>query len=278
MPSAVPLNLAEVQTVIELCRQAGAAILEFYRPEGQVDVQTKADDSPITKADLAAHNILVAGLEAMSPWPVLSEESIQPKADVRQGWQRHWLVDPLDGTKEFITGSGEFTVNVALIAAGKPVFGVVYVPCQDLSYFGGPGWGAFKRSKGQEHALQTRPMTGRGSAAAPVVVVASRRHGLDAVEGLMTRLRERAGEVQSDNVGSSLKFCLIAEGKADLYPRLGPTSEWDTAAAQAVVEGAGGAVVDQDFSPLGYNHKDSILNPDFYVLGDPTYPWAACLG
>ena len=253
--------------VAGIAADAAAAILEIY-DRGDVDVDRKDDDSPITAADRAAHNLIVAGLTALTPdIPVFSEESGGIDYADRKDWTRFWLVDPLDGTKEFIKRNGEFTVNIALVEQGRPVLGVVHVPVTGVVYLGGEGLGAFKEENGQRSAIHCRERH------TPVILVASRSHGgsprMDVLEALIA---QRLGAVDKTSMGSSLKLCLVAEGKADLYPRLAPTSEWDTAAAHAVVNAAGGHVVNTDFQPLVYN-KEDILNPHFLVLGQPVDDW-----
>ncbi len=272
------MDKALLQQVIDLCRLAGDEILKVYNRIEGFEVDTKADDSPVTEADLAAHAILDPGLERLlAGVPVLSEESeLQPFAE-RASWSRYWIVDPLDGTKEFIKRNGEFTVNVALVDKGEPVLGVVYVPVLGITYAGIKGVGAWKIEQGREQTIAVRTVASRLDAGLPIELVASRSHGAEAVVTLMERVAAKLGPVETKNMGSSLKLCLVAEGKADLYPRLALTSEWDTAAAQAVVEAAGGQVVDTDFNVLRYNTKDDILNPFFYVIGDPGYDWQGLL-
>lgn len=267
-----------VHQVAALCRRAGVAILEVYNRSQGFDVQVKSDDSPVTEADLAAHQVLIDGLTGLLPSaPVLSEESDLPSWPERQGWMRYWLVDPLDGTKEFVNRNGEFTVNVALIEDGVPVLGVVHVPVLDITYLGGRGLGALKEENGQARTIAVRSVRSRQQSGLPVEVVASRRHGAEAVEKLLSRVADALGPVETKSMGSSLKLCLVAEGEADLYPRLAPTCEWDTAAAQAVVEAAGGLVVDEHFQLLRYNRKPELLNPFFFVIGDTDYPWRELL-
>ncbi len=246
--------------VVELVRQAGAATLPFWRDD--VAVELKADASPVTAADLAAHRLLAAGLAQLAPEiHLLSEEDCEIGLAERRRWARWWLVDPLDGTKEFIAGSEEFTVNVALIEAGRVVFGVVGVPARGLCFYGGAGLGAWRLADGEAQAIGVR-------IAPPEVftVVASRRHSSPAQERLLNGLGERFGDLALASVGSSLKFCLLAEGSADCYPRLAPTSQWDTAAAQGVLEGAGGEVLDLHGQPLQYPARESFLNPHFLAL------------
>jgi 3'(2'), 5'-bisphosphate nucleotidase len=252
--------------VVAIAREAGERILEVYNRD-DFDVEKKGDNSPLTAADLAAHRTIVAGLEKLTPdIPVHSEESQGITWEMRRDWQRYWLVDPLDGTKEFIKRNGEFTVNIALMENGAPVMGVVHVPVLGVTYLGGVGVGAFKEEKGERHAISVRALQ------TPVVMVASRSHGADKLGALETLINEQLGEVELANMGSSLKLCLVAEGKADIYPRLAPTSEWDTAAAHAVVTAAGGVVVNTAFETLRYN-KEDILNPFFLVLGDSIEKW-----
>ncbi|WP_339448099.1 3'(2'),5'-bisphosphate nucleotidase CysQ [Pseudomonas sp. EA_5y_Pfl2_R50] len=249
--------------VVELALQAGEAILPFWR--AGVEVTAKSDDSPVTAADIAAHHVIVAGLKALDPSiPVLSEEDANIAQSVRAGWQRWWLVDPLDGTKEFISGSEEFTVNIALIENGQVVFGVVSMPTNGRFYVGGAGFGAWRCDKGGTPvAIQVRDVPAPGEA---FTVVASRRHSSPEQERLLAGLSASLGELQLANIGSSLKFCLLAEGAADCYPRLAPTSQWDTAAAQGVLEGAGGEVLDLSGEAFCYPARESLLNTSFLAL------------
>ncbi len=254
---------ALVEGVVALARAAGAAILDVYSCE--FEVEAKDDASPLTQADLAAHRLLVAGLRALSPaLPVLSEEDAGVAWEVRRGWDRYWLVDPLDGTREFVKKNGEFTVNIALVEHGRPVLGVVYAPVFDYLLHARAGHGAWLRQSGEDIALSTRR-----PATTPLRVAASRSH----LDARTAAFLDRLGESERHGLGSSLKFCRIAEGRVDVYPRFGPTSEWDTAAAQCVLEAAGGAVLRLDGTPLRYNGKDSLLNPDFIALGDVDLPW-----
>ena len=253
-----------LKQLVDISRRAGLAILEWY--DGDMGITQKADDSPLTNADLASHNLIDAELTRRWPdIPVLSEESADILWETRQTWQQYWLVDPLDGTKEFINRNGEFTVNIALINHHQPVLGVVHVPVTDISYFGARDAGAWRQT-GTELA---EAIAIRRPAADPAIIVGSRSH---ANPELVSKL-EKFGAHELISMGSSLKFCRVAEGLADFYPRLGPTSEWDTAAAQAVVEAAGGQVVTIDGAPLGYNRKETYLNPYFFVTGDPEKDW-----
>lgn len=243
--------------VIKTAEEAGQKILEFY--ETDVEVITKEDDSPLTKADLAAHHIIVNALKEIDPeTPVISEESGIPDYEERRSWESFWLVDPLDGTKEFIKKNGEFTVNIALIKGDKPVLGVVYVPAFDVMYYGDETIGSYKR-EGDNKAVKLETDTFQRSEPARIVV--SRSHGDDSTQKKLSELGiEVSEEVPS---GSSIKFCLVAEGKADLYPRLGPTMEWDTAAADAVYRYSGKN--GDKYSPLSYN-KETFKNP-YFLLG-----------
>jgi 3'(2'), 5'-bisphosphate nucleotidase len=257
-----------IKQVADIARNAGAAILEIYNTDfAQYE---KSDSSPLTEADLAAHHIIVKGLAAISDLPILSEESDaeQMAWATRQRWGSFWLVDPLDGTKEFISKNDEFTVNIALIENGRAVLGVVYCPPLDRLYFAADGLGAF-RQDGEQSPVTLRvinePATGEKWA-----VVGSRRHGSDA----LAAFSERLGDVDLVSMGSSLKLCLVAEGKAHLYPRLAPTCEWDTGAAQAIVEHAGGLVLAPDLLPVRYGEKENLLNPYFIVCGAVNPLWS----
>ena len=253
-----------IEPVVALSKTAGAAILTVY--ETDFDVEQKDDESPLTKADLASHREIVAGLETLTPdIPIISEESGLPSFAERSSWDTYWLIDPLDGTKEFVNRNGEFTVNIALIQQHRPILGVVYVPVTGATYLGCEGYGAERRTA--DGTVQR--LTIGDKSESPVRVVGSRSHRGDS----LNRFLELLGDFELHPVGSSLKFCYVAEGSADIYPRLGPTSEWDTAAAQAVVEQAGGAVLEIDGTPLGYNKKEEILNPHFLVIGPRDHDW-----
>lgn len=254
--------------LIELTRRAGDAILEVYA--GDFEVQIKADASPLTMADLAAHRLIESTLRELTPdIPLLSEESVPPAFSERQRWTRYWLVDPLDGTKEFVNKNGEFTVNIALIENRRPVLGFVGVPVQNKVYVGDVRAGTCECHTGNKVSrLSGRTMrTANG-----VTVVASRSHGSERLEAYFASLQDVFPKVDRTPVGSSLKLCILAEGEADLYPRLGPTSEWDIAAAHAVLEAAGGGVWRTDGAPIEYN-KSEFLNPEFIAVADAAYPW-----
>jgi len=249
----------------EIARHAGAAILEVY-DSGVIELAEKADASPLTQADLRAHHTIVEGLSALTPdWPVLSEESAEVDFSERAHWSHYWLVDPLDGTREFLSRNGEFTVNIALIEGHHPALGVVYAPARRLLYYGIPGAGAF-RAHADEPASA---IVVKRHAASPIRIVASRSHRGDSLDRLLSHLRPH----ELIAVGSSLKLCMVAEGSADLYPRLGATCEWDTAAAHAVVLAAGGFVTTTAGTPLTYNSHPELLNPHFLVYADRDRPW-----
>ena len=252
----------------EVTRRAGAAILEVY--ETDFEVRHKSDSSPLTQADLAAHEVIATALAALTPEiPLLSEESTPPPYAERRLWQRYWLVDPLDGTREFINRNGEFTVNIALIESGVPTLGFVGVPTRDQVYTGSvTARRAECREGGAIRRINGRSMT----AGRPLTVVASRSHGNEQLERFIQALTTTFPQLERRSVGSSLKLCMLAEGGADLYPRLGPTSEWDIAAAHAVLAAAGGAVWNLDGQPMAYN-KRSFLNSNFVAVADAGFPW-----
>ena len=258
----------EMMPIDELCRlarDAGAAVMQVYASD--FAVRGKTDASPVTDADEQAEAIILAGLARLTPEvPVVAEESVAAGRVPAIG-ERFWLVDPLDGTREFVNRNGEFTVNIALVRDHQPVLGVVHVPVSGVTYTGVVGQGATRRTGD----APPEPICVQRSCADPVRVVGSRSHANPRLRHYL----EAIGDYELVSMGSSLKFCLLAEGKADLYPRLGPTSEWDTAAAHAVVVAAGGHIVTLDNSPLKYNCKASLLNPEFLVFGDAGRDWPA---
>ena len=252
-----------------IARTAGCAILDVYQSE--FEVERKQDNSPLTQADLAAHRAILDGLHVLTPHiPVLSEESAEQAAwSERRQWARYWLVDPLDGTREFVKRNGEFTVNIALIHEHTPVLGVVFAPVLGEMFWGWRGGHAFMQRDGQsgEVELHTR------ARATPLIVAGSRSHG----DARTLVALEKLGAHEMIALGSSLKFCRAAQAQADLYIRFGLTSEWDTAAGQCVLEQAGGGVTDMQGTPLRYNTKDSLLNPDFLAFGDRSVDWAGLI-
>jgi len=250
--------LNNLGVILKLAENAGQAILQTYEQK-DLDLTLKPDLSPLTRADSIAHELITAGLNALQPaLPVLSEESKLIAYEERQQWITYWLVDPLDGTKEFLKRNGQFTTNIALVQRGEPVLGVIHAPALGLSYYAAKGHGAYKkRASGSPVAITVR----RGLTGPPRVAV-SRSHSSEALPQFLEALQE----YEELSIGSSLKFCLIAEGTADLYPRLGPTMEWDTAAGQCIVETAGGSVTDLQGNRLRYN-KRSLFNPHFVASG-----------
>ena len=262
-------SLATLERVAAIAREAGREILEVYGT-GAVASTAKADDSPLTAADLRAHRLILQRLGELTPeLPVLSEEAADVPFAVRSQWRRYWLVDPLDGTREFLSRNGEFTVNIALIEGHEPALGIVHVPVTGTTYRGLPGEGAWRERGGA--AAERLHVAARS--AAPLRVVGSRSHRGDSLDAFLGRI----GAHELLAIGSSLKLCLVAEGAADVYPRLGPTSEWDTAAAHAVLLAAGGAVSALDGTPLAYNTREQLLNPFFVAFGPRDRDWLALL-
>ncbi len=262
---------AYLDDVRAIAADAGQRILEIY--ERGYTVSTKSDGSPLTEADRAAHTLIVARLEALTPdMPVLSEESAETAYEDRADWKRFWLVDPLDGTKEFIKRNGEFTVNIALIEDQSPVLGVVSAPAVGVTYWACQGHGAFK----QDRSGSAQPIRARNYQGGKATVVASRSHPGKQLARFLSNVAHAQGEPETLSMGSALKLCLVADGTADVYPRFGPTSEWDTAAAHCVVQIAGGRITAMDKTPLRYN-KRSLLNPWFLVSGAGDYDWSTHL-
>jgi len=257
-----------LDSLCDIAVAAGQKTLPIYHSD--FDVQTKDDDSPLTQADLAAHRSIKAALAELTPdTPQLSEEGAAIAFDERSKWAEYWLIDPLDGTKEFVKKNDQFTINIALIRDHQPILGVVYAPVLDTLWFAADGIGAF-REVGDEapQAIRVVPV----DAAKPRVLV-SRSHRSPEIDELLGRMPD----YEPITMGSSLKFCVIAEGSADFYPRLGPTSEWDTAAGHAVLAVAGGQITDVHGTPLAYNATESILNDWFIAFGDDAHDWRAYL-
>lgn len=254
--------------VTELAREAGRTILEVYA--SSFAVTEKEDQSPLTEADLRSERLILAGLRRIAPEiPVLSEESAQAPWSMRRGWDRLWVVDPLDGTKEFVQRNGEFTVNIALVDHHRAVLGIVHAPVLERTYYACEGIGAFR----SDTESSGRPIHVAKRGPGPARVIGSRSHRGSSLDGFLAQL----GPHEFVEVGSSLKLCLVAEGQADVYPRLGPTSEWDTAAGQCVLEQAGGQVLKLDGEPLAYNAREEVLNPHFVGFADPATDWLAML-
>lgn len=250
--------------IVVIAESAGKAIMDIYNNAESKTVCYKEDKSPLTRADMASHNIILEELKKLNPSiPVLSEESNSIAYEVRQNWSQFWLVDPMDGTKEFIKRNGDFTVNIALIDSSRAVLGVVHAPAIGVTYSALLGKGAFKFIGSEKQKIAVA-----GQYSGQIKVIASRSHGNAAVKKFIEKLQNTECMVR----GSSLKFCLVAEGTAHIYPRFGPTMEWDTAAAQCIVEAAGGTVTDTNGVPLRYNKID-LHNPFFIVNGLKNFPW-----
>jgi 3'(2'), 5'-bisphosphate nucleotidase len=246
------------KALMPIVERAGAAIMQIY--DGAFAVQHKDDNSPLTLADLESQRVIIDGLKRLTPEiPILSEESAAAPWAERRTWQELWVVDPLDGTREFVKRNGEFTINIALIVQHEAVLGVVSAPAQNLVYWGAAGHGAFTRAHGSEaRAIHVAP------AQRPLRVLGSRSHASAQTAAYLARL----GPHVVSGMGSSLKFCLLAQGKAELYVRFGATSEWDTAAGQALLEAAGGHVTRMDGHRLRYNCRESLINGDFVAFSD----------
>lgn len=268
-----------IPSLKEIAKSAGEAILKVYHASGEIEVENKSDDSPVTKADHAAHIIIEKGLQNLAiQYPILSEEGGLPDFETRSKWSRYWLVDPLDGTKEFINKNGEFTVNIALIQGCQAILGIVYVPDTGVLYYGlddketNTSY-AIKETNDKKEELSVSKV----NFDTDLLVVGSRRHGAEALDALLTVIEPQFASLKLVSMGSSLKICAIAEGSAHWYPRLALTSEWDTAAAHAVLSGAGGRILNEDLEPLDYNQKDSLLNPYFHALGDQEFDWVTLI-
>lgn len=253
-----------VEEIKQISCHAGDEILEIYGTE--FSVEKKQDDSPLTAADMTAHKIICAALSSLTPsTPILSEESSHIDFSERQRWNQYWLVDPLDGTREFVKRNGEFSVNIALIEKHRSILGVIHIPVTGITYSATLDNGAYKQ---EQHKNATRIFS-KKTDAENITVAGSRSHGNEQQQAFIAKLKEP--EILA--IGSSLKFCLVAEGVADIYPRFGPTSEWDSAAAQCIVEESGAIVVDTNFKILEYNTKESLLNPSFLVIADNDFNW-----
>ena len=271
MPTTKDLSYL-LPSVIEVARSAGQLILEIYEKKDYEEF-TKSDDTPVTSADLAAHKLISKKLSELTPdIPVLSEEAADISLEKRAQWDRYWLVDPLDGTQEFIARSGDFATIIALIEHNKPIMGVVYAPVSGVSYYAYSGKGAWKipdlndsvKIKTHRHELPNQS----------IAMAISRRQDINRITSRMSP----AWNYDLVPLGSAaLKACLVAEGAVDCYLRLGPTGEWDTAATQCIVEEAGGRILSTQLEPLSYNERETLENPNFIVLGDSDLPWAEIL-
>lgn len=247
-------------------REAGAELWQLYQ-SGDYQQQQKADASPVTTADLAANRIIINRLSELTPTiPIISEESRLAPLSQRQDWPRYWLIDPMDGTQEFVARSGDFAVSIALVEHGWPALGVIYWPKEDVLYYASRGNGAFK----QQRNLINRIRVNNHQSGDRLKIAISRRQPLQPIIDLL----QNKDDVEYIALGScSLKSCLVAEGKADCYLRLGPTGEWDTGAVHVIVEEAGGKILDSEFTSLSYNQRDTLANPDFMVMGQASIPW-----
>ncbi len=262
-------------SVIALATRAGEAILAIYHDSSRWQVQSKSDNSPLTAADLAAHAVIAAGLpELPLVAPLLSEESAPADLADRRSWPRFWLVDPLDGTKEFLARNDEFSINIALVEGDAAVLGVVHSPVTGVSHVAARGFGAFRVEAGVWQPIRVAPLPQDGERVLRLTV--SRRHGSDALQRFEQAVAAAMGPTQSLPAGSAFKICVVAEGLADAYPRFGPTSEWDTAAAQVVLEEAGGYLLGPDGRAFRYNCRDTLLNGSFLAVGAEPERWLAC--
>ena len=253
------LNEQLISSVVEIAKEAGIAITEIYNSD--FDYQLKKDLSPITAADNLSHNIITERLKTLTPKiPILSEENCNIPYKIRSQWTQYWLVDPLDGTKEFIKKNGDFTVNIALIDNNKTVFGVIHIPVSNETYWGSKVSGSFCSNENND----VKQIYVSDNHHNPIRIVASRSHP----SNMLASLLEIIVDYEIIKIGSSIKFCLIASGQADCYPRFGPTSEWDTAAGEAIVRFAGGHLVTANGDLMSYNLKEDYLNPNFIVSND----------
>ncbi|PJC85088.1 3'(2'),5'-bisphosphate nucleotidase [Vibrio sp. HA2012] len=268
-----PSELSRLLTAaVDIAHTAGQRILDIYQNR-QYDAFTKSDNTPVTSADLAAHHLIHERLTQLAPEiPVLSEEAADIPLKERVGWSRYWLVDPLDGTQEFIARSGDFATIIALVENNRPVMGVVYAPVSGVTYYACSGLGAWK-SRPQQDKVRLLCRRHRQDEQ-PLRVTISRRQNISR----LTQQLSPAWQYEMLPLGSAaLKACLVAEGKADCYLRLGPTGEWDTAATQCIVEEAGGEIMTTSLIPLSYNQRETLINPDFIVIGDTSLPWQMIL-
>ena len=260
-----------LQQVREIVIEAGNEIMSVYH--SSFDINIKTDDSPVTTADIAANKLIEEALSTLEIiFPIVSEESPKRSFKERLAMETYWLIDPLDGTKEFINGSDHFTVNIALVHQNRSILGVVYAPALEKSYYAHNVSGSFVQ-QGKRISDETKKIQAREFTKDKTVFVASRSHTGDMMKGFLNNFQADLGKYELKNVGSSLKMCMVAEGKVDLYPRLWLTSEWDTAAAHCIVNEAGGKIVQTDMSPLLYNTKESLLNPYFFVVAKNHIKW-----
>ena len=262
------VNIKQIQ---DICKQASQAILTIYAKQNH-QVNFKSDGSPVTNADLASHEIITRSLQTLTAsWPVLSEEAADIPYSERSLWDTYWLVDPLDGTKAFVNRTDDFSINIALISQHRPVFGMVYIPVQDLCYFGGSLFhGAWRQRLNEDPLSITTASCHLGER---VTIAISRNMSEQDMPELFKQLRYYFTKIRIIESAGAIKGCMVADGSADIYPRPGTTCEWDTAAFQAIVEAAGGQVVDSQGKVLEYNKKTDLFNSDFYVTGDLLPEW-----
>lgn len=247
-------NMNIVDDLTRISREAGDSIIEIYK-NSESDYATKDDNSPLTKADIISNRVIIEGLKTLTPkLPVLSEEGASIPLSIRSKWDEFWLIDPLDGTKEFIKRNGEFTVNIALIKNNQPIFGLIYVPVTKELFYGSEKTGSFRIKDSRREKIRVKKSSNTN-----IRVVTSRSHPSNELNTFIKRIKNAS----IVSIGSSLKFCLVASGKADIYPRFGPTSEWDTGAGEAILKFAGGQTVTMDNAPISYNQKESTINPSF---------------
>lgn len=259
-----------LQDAKDIARDAGKAILRIYQ-QGDYERITKSDETPVTSADYASNDILTQSLSRLTPdIPIISEEMKPTSFSTRKNWSRYWLLDPLDGTQEFISRSGFFAVNIALVEDGWPILGAIYWPCEDVTYFAAKGLGCYKKVHQDEQSITTQIRVAKQSDPSRIRVAISRVQNLDTV----TRyIHEHISPTYAKYGSCALKSCFVAEGLADCYLRVGPTGEWDTGAPHIIIEEAGGQILDSEFNPLSYNQRKSLKNPDFFVLGDQELDW-----
>jgi len=257
-----------LSAIIHISELAADEILKFYNVDYNIDM--KDDLTPVTSADFAAHSVILNALTELTPnIPVLSEEAANIPFHERKTWDTYWLVDPLDGTREFIKRNGEFSVNIALISGNESVLGVIYIPVTQTCYYATKGNGAYKKENGEI----AKPISAKKTCQESIIIAGSRSYRDTSLDNFLKNIELHSGQYEIICMGSSIKSCLVAEGKVDIYPRLGPTSEWDTAAAQCIVEESGGLITDTSLQPLKYNTKDTLLNPHFLAFADKSVNW-----
>lgn len=262
--------------VIALAREAGEAILSIYNRSEYTAIE-KSDDSPLTEADIAANNILVAGLTRIRDIPIISEEADTPSLEERKQWSQFWLIDPLDGTKEFIDRNGEFTINIALIQNHTPIFGLIYAPVSNEVFYGGDGKAYCIRGNQAPTLLKSSSPSAQVREQNHIRVFGSRRHATEQLKHLCEHLRDRLSQVELISVGSALKLGYLADGQAELYPRFGNVSEWDIAAGHAILRCVGGDILTRQYEPIRYGDKPGMVVPGFFAVGCLDFDWRPLL-